>query len=268
MLNIFLYESKSLLKSVLIWGVSIFSVIFFMMLFFPAFSADASVMEKIMENYPEALLKAFGMSSGLSMASVLGYFSFTFVIAQLFLAIQAANYGFSVLSIEEREFTADFLMSKPVSRISILVGKFAASTVALLVMNGITWFSTFFSIELFRGGKLYDKEALIILLSSAFLFQMLFLVFGMAVSVSLKRIRNVLSFSLAISFGTYILNAVRAIVGGDILGYLSPFYYFEVGYIFENSAMRPGMLLVVVGIIGCCIGTTLILYTKRDIHSL
>ena len=268
MVNIFLYESKGLIKSVIIWGLSIFSIIFFMMLFFPAFSADADVVEKIMANYPEALLKAFGMSSGLSMASVLGYFSFTFAFTQLFLAIQAANYGFSVLSIEEREFTADFLLSKPVSRVTIFLGKFAAVTVALLITNVITWLSTFFSIELFKSDKLYDKDALMVLLISAFLFQMLFMVLGMVISVALKRVRNVLAFSMAISFGTYILNAVRSVVGGDALGYVSPFYYFDAGYIFEHGALSPGIPVIVMGIIIICIGTTIRLYSKRDIHSL
>ena len=50
---------------------------------------------------------AFGMS-GIDMASVLGFYGLAFGFVQVCLAIQAANYGFSMLSVEERDLTADF----------------------------------------------------------------------------------------------------------------------------------------------------------------
>ena len=53
--------------------------------------------------------------NNLDMSSVLGFFSFVFLFCQICLAIQAANYGFSLVSVEERELTADFLLAKPVA---------------------------------------------------------------------------------------------------------------------------------------------------------
>ena len=43
------------------------------------------------------------------------------------IALQAANYGYSLVSVEERELTADFLLSKPVGRVQILTSKLLAA---------------------------------------------------------------------------------------------------------------------------------------------
>ena len=139
MLNVLKYEFKMMQKSLIAWSISILLILYVMMVFFPVFSKDMAMIDKMMANYPPELLKAFGMSSDMSLATVLGYFAFTFAMVQLALSVQAANYGFSILSIEEREFTADFLITKPVSRQQILFAKFIASCLILTLTNLITW---------------------------------------------------------------------------------------------------------------------------------
>ncbi len=268
MMNIFRYEFKMYFKSIVIWSVSIAAIAFMMMSFFPTFGSDVGLMEKIIENYPEEMLKAFGMSGGLSLSSVLGYLVFTFAFVQLCFAIQAANYGFSILSIEEREFTADFLMSKPVSRVTILSAKFLAALLALIITDIIACVSIVISIELFKNGQSYDQNHLWVMLSSIIFFQLFYLSIGMVVSVLMKRIRSVLSFSLGISFGTYILTAIGAIVGGNTLSYFSPFSHFEAGYILEFGKYNMKLVPISFIIIAVSLVATYVLYPKRDIHSL
>ena len=70
---------------------------------------------EMMSSFPKELLIAFGMVD-MDWSTILGFFGLVFVFVQICLAIQAANYGFSLVSIEETEWTADFLLSKPVSR--------------------------------------------------------------------------------------------------------------------------------------------------------
>lgn len=266
--NIFKYEFKMYAKSIIIWAISIILLLVIFMAFYPAFSSDVSRLDKMIENYPPELLKAFGMGGTLSLATVLVFFAFIFTFLQLCLAVQAANYGFSILSIEEREFTADYLMSKPVSRPQIVIAKFSASFLALTITNIIAWLGSFLAIDLFRDGKPYDVDHLILLLSTIVLFQLLFLTVGMVISVLVRRIRSVLSFSLGLSFGTYILNAVRAIVGGETLGYFSPFYYFDPAVILDKGTLNVPMVSISVLVVILSIIATFALYTRRDINSL
>jgi len=268
MMNIFKYEFKTYRKSILVWSLSIAAILFVMMALYPTFAKDAEFMEQMLENYPEEMLKAFGMNGNLPLSSILGFLAFLFAFIQLCLAIQAANYGFSILSVEEREFTADYLISKPVSRIQILNAKFGAAFLALIITDVFLAMSTFGAIELYRDGAMYEAKNIIVLLSSVVFFQLFFLSVGMAISVLTKKIRNVLTFALGISFGTYILNAVGAIIGGNTLKYLSPFAHFESGYILEFSKydMKMAMISIVLTIISLVI--TYILYPRRDIQSL
>lgn len=268
MKTIFAFEMKNYYKSMAIWMVSIASIIVLMMVFFPLFSAEGANFDQLMADYPEALLKAFGMSSTLSLTTVLGYFSFVFALTQLALAIQACNYGFSILSVEEREFTADFLLSKPVSRQHILIGKFLAAMLTLAITGIFTFFISWASIELFRDGRPYDQTPVFLLLSTVFLFQLCFLSIGMAISVLMKRIRSVLSFSLGLAFGTYMLNAVRGLVGGDLMGLMSPFYHFDAISILEQGTLNLPLTMLNLSISIVSLAVVAVLYPKRDIPSL
>lgn len=266
-MNIFKYELKTYFKSTVIWSISIFAILLIFMSFYPAMSSDTQMLDKIVENYPPELLKAFGMGGSISLASVLGFFSFIFVFVQLCLAIQSAYYGFQFLSIEERELTADFLMSKPVSRTKIIVSKFFAAFTSLTITNAVTWAGSIVAIRLYNNGNAYDIKNILLLLASIVLFQLFFMSVGMIISVFVKKIRNVLSYTMAFAFGMYILNALKSIFGGEILGFVSPFYHFEPGYILENGTYNLPMVLISVGIILLSLTGSYILYLKRDIKS-
>ncbi len=267
-MNIFLFELKMYRKSIISWSVSIFGLLVIFMSFYPTMASDSAIMDMILENYPKEMLKALGMDGTLSLSSIFGYLSFIFVFSQLCLAIQSSYYGFHFLSVEERELTADFLITKPISRKMIISAKFAAACTSLLITNFFTWIGTFISIFLFKNGNEFDREILMVLLSSLFFFQLFFLSIGMLISVLVRKIRSVLTFSMALAFGLYILNAVRGIIDGKILGFITPFYHFEPNYILEHGTYNMPMAVVSFGIIGISIALSYFLYMRRNIHSL
>ena len=266
-MNIFLYEIKTYIKSVIIWSAAILGLLFTFMAFFPAFSSDTALLEQMLENYPEEILKAFGMSSSLSLSSISGYFAFIFLFVQLCIAIQSANYGFHLLSVEERELTADFLMSKPVSRNRIIISKFLAAFTSLTITNIFIWLGSFGSIILFSDGGTYSTENIILLLLTIIFFQLFFLSGGMVISVSIKKIRNVLTFSMAFSFGMYIIYALQSIVGGKFLGILTPFSHFEPSYIIKNGHYNIPMTIISLIVIIFSLTASYLLYKKRNIFS-
>jgi ABC-2 type transport system permease protein len=267
-MNIFIYELKSLRKSIALWVSSIAFFLVMYMAFFPAFSKDAAILDNLLANYPEEMLKAMGLGGNLQLSSIIGYFAFTFAFIQLMLAIQSANYGFGILSAEERDMTADFLLTKPVSRRKIIISKFMAAFVALAFSNIAVWISTFFSLEMFKGEQTYDKEKIVIMLTTVVLFQLFFLNIGMLISVLVKKIRSVISFSMALAFGAYIINAVRAIIEGEILGYITPFYLFDPQYILDRGKYNsfPAIIACVIIVISAILCYRL--YMRRNIHSI
>ena len=114
-MNIYRQEFKMSYRSVITWSVAVFLLMFVLMAVFSSIAADAALLTSMLDRFPDELLMAFGMEN-LDLSTVLGFYSFAFVFTQVCLAVQAANYGFSLVSVEERDLTADFLLAKPVSR--------------------------------------------------------------------------------------------------------------------------------------------------------
>ena len=140
--NIYIHEFRTRLKSVIIWSLSLTFLIVFFFSLFPVFADQAALMNEFLARYPQELRAAFGMDN-MDLATVLGFYSFIFMFVQLCLAIQASNYGFGLVSIEESELTADFLLTKPVSRAQVLTSKLLAALTSLTLTNLAVWVSSF-----------------------------------------------------------------------------------------------------------------------------
>jgi len=265
--NIYKFELKTYWKSFILWSLGIIVLQIIMMIFYPTMARDAQMMDLIMENYPEELLQAIGLGEHVSLATVLGYYTFVFVFVQLLVGVQSAYYGFQFLSVEEREHTADFLFTKPVTRSRILVEKYLAAFTILGLTTLVVTASTFVSIELFRDGSGYEVGPLVIQLLSVPLFQLFFFSIGMLVTVGTKRIRSVISYALGFGFGLYVLNAFRSIVGGEFLGFFTPYYHFESSYILMEGSMPMDRAIISISMILLAHIITYFAYLKRNIRA-
>jgi ABC-2 type transport system permease protein len=262
--TIFRHEFRTRFKSVLIWSLSLVALIFFFFALFPVFSDQAALMNEFMAKYPPELRAAFGMNET-DLASVLGFFSFLFMFVQLCLAIQASNYGFGLVSIEEAELTADFLLSKPVSRSQVLVSKFLAALASLTVTNLVVWAASLAAISAFHGEHEYEPGTLFLLLASIILFQLFYLSVGLMISLLVKRVRSVTPYGLGLAFGTYILSAFSGVFGEVALEYLTPFKHFEASSIVNQGAYNTPLVLLNVAVSLVALGVSYWLYLRRDI---
>ncbi len=267
-MNIFHYEFQMKRKSILLWSLSLVGFFIFYMAFFPTLVQDSQAFESIMDSFPEELLSAMGLNKDLSLASLIGYFSLTFTLIQLGLGIQSANYGFSILSEEERELTADFLMTKPVSRSRIFWSKFFAACLSLLITAVIVGVGGIISIGVFNGGEAYKLSHVLLLFASVPIFQLIFLSLGMVISLFFRKVRSVLSLSMGLVIGLYVVNSMKGILDSNLLGYFTPFHYFEPGDIMRDGTYNLSLLWISILIIGVSLFGSYILYKRRDIHSL
>jgi ABC-2 type transport system permease protein len=262
--NIFRQEFKMHLRSVITWSVGIALLLLLFISLFSSFAEQAEVLNEMMSNFPKQLLLAFGLND-VNLATVLGYFGFVFLFVQLCLAIQAANYGFSLVSTEEREWTADFLVAKPVKRSQILTSKLLAALSALITTDIVVWIISFAGIILFKGNRTYEPGRLLLLLLSIVPFQLFFLAVGLAVSLLVKRIRNVTPYAMALGFGMYVLSVFGDMLGKSILETLTPFKHFEPNYIVQHGAYDLPLVLISVSVIVIALVGSYLLYARRDI---
>ena len=265
-MNIYKYEFKTKLKSLVTWSLSIYALILVYMSLFQSFSKDSALVTQLMSSFPRELLIAFGMVD-MDWSSILGFFGLVFVFIQVCLAIQAANYGFGLVSIEETEWTADFLMSKPIGRGQILTSKLLAAVTALGLTGMFVWLASFIYVIIFRGEQLIPLAPMLLLLFSMPVFQFFFLSVGMLISLLVKRIRSVTPFSMSLVFGLYILNAFGDMIGEKGLEILSPFKHFAPSAIIKNGAWDLPLVMISVVIIIIALTASYRLYAKRNIAS-
>ena len=265
-MNIYKHELRMSIKSVAIWSAAVAGLIFIFMSIYPSFAKDAELLNEAMASMPEQLLMAFGMTD-IDMASVLGFYGLAFGFVELCLAIQAANYGFSILSVEERDLTADFLLAKPVGRNKILTSKLLAALTGLAITNIVVWASTFVFIVAFNSGREWEIEPLLLLLSGMAIFQLFFLTVGMVISLLVKRVRSVIPFSMALAFGMYVLNAFAGMLGDVKLELITPFKHFDPNYVLNNAAYDIPLVLISVAAILISVVGSYLLYSRKDMRS-
>ncbi len=263
---IFRYEFKSRLPSVLTWAASASLVILIYAAIFPSFAKDAAILNRTMANFPAAFRAAFGIGEQ-DLSSVLGYFSFMYLFLQLILAVQAANYGIGLVSTEERELTADFLLTRPVTRFQIITSKLLAVLANLALTHLIVWLASFFFLNLFRGEKTFEPTTLLMLLAGLMGFQLFFLSVGLFITLLLKRVRSVTPYSLTLAFGMYALAGFSDMQGDSLLEKLTPFKHFNPNVVvsqghFDGALVSISAIAVILSIVG-----SYWLYARRDIHA-
>lgn len=265
-MNIYKHEFKMKIKSVIIWSLAIALMIFIYLSIYPSIAVDAELLSEMMASFPEEFLIAFGMTE-LDMSTILGFFGLIFLFVQICLSIQAANYGFSLVSVEETDLTADFLLAKPVGRTKIMTSKLLAAITGLTITNLVVWISSFGFLRIYSDGGRFDTKPVLFLLLSIVIFQLFFLTAGMLISLLVKRVRSVTPYSMALAFGLYVLNAFGGMIGEDKLEILSPFRHFEPNYILKHAAYDLPLAWISVAAIVISIVGSYVLYSKRNIRS-
>lgn len=264
-MNIFLHELKTYRKSTFIWSISLMMIVVLYLSFYPSFAQDAEGFKKIMEGYPEAIRNALGVNLG-NFFTILGFYCFPLSFITLCGAIQAMNLGTGIISKEVREKTADFLLTKPITRSTILTSKILAALTSIVITN-IVYLATA-SIMAFQVKTEDFSFKLFIMLSlTVFFIQLIFLAIGIIISVIVPKIKSVLTVSLATVFAFYFLGMFSDTTGDEVKRYISPFKYFDTAYIMKHASYEAPFLIAGSVIIILAIVASYIVYAKKDIHA-
>jgi ABC-2 type transport system permease protein len=264
-MNIFFHELRAYRKSTISWTLSLVLIIALFMSFYPAFAKDADDFKKIMEGYPEAIRNAIGFNLG-NFFTILGFYCFPLSFITLCGAIQGMNLGTSIVSKEVREKTADFLLTKPVTRATVLTSKLLAALVSIVMTNIVYLAVTIFITSQVKTDD-FSLKVLVMLSMTMFFIQLIFLAIGIIISVIVPKINSVLTVSLATVFAFYFLGMFSSTTGEEAKRYLSPFKYFDSAYIIKHASYEASFLMVSAVIIILAITASYLVYAKKDIHA-
>jgi len=260
-----MHEMRANRKSTIIWSISLILLTILFMSMYTAFSKDAEEFINVMSNYPEPVRRAFGINLD-DFFSILGFYSYPLSIITLCGAIQAMNLGTGIVSKEVREKTADFLLTKPVTRTAILTAKVLAAFFSLVIT-----FVLFFAAAVLMANAVktddFSLKIFFLLSLTVLLVQLIFMAIGIMVSVIARKLKSVLAVSLPIVFAFYFVGMFFDTTEEEAKRYISPFKYFDTAYIMKHAGLEAPFLLAGAMIVILAIAASYFVYSKKDIHA-
>lgn len=177
-------------------------------------------------------------------------------------AFFAALTGISTLAKEEKEQTAEFLLTHPVSRKKIVLQKWCAVFIQIVILNLVVIGTTILSV--FMIGESLDKKTFALLFLAYFVLQIEVsaICFGISAFIS----RSGLGIGLGIAVLFYFLNIISNLTeDAKFLKYITPFGYTDGAAIITDGSIEinylsVGLILTIIGIL-----TAFWKYEKKDI---
>lgn len=128
-------------NALIAYSVSIFSFVGLYLSLFPQIQEQSAQLNKLMESYPDAFFKAFGLDKAdLTFEFVETYlsseiFSFIWPILVVIMMTSLANYA---MVTEIGKGTIEFTLSQPISRIKLFITRYLTGVTSLLIFTGVT----------------------------------------------------------------------------------------------------------------------------------
>jgi len=263
--NIYWQEMKMSVRSMIAWTLGMLLTLLFFMFMFTAISQDVAIINQIITKFPPEVVRALGLNS-LDLSTVLGFYGYVYMFILLVAAVYALKSGISALSEEIRAKTADFLLSKPVTRTTIVTAKIM-SVLTLIMLQIIIYISGALIITQIVANQYFDKSTFLLINLSLFVVELFFVGLGLLLSVIMKRIKAVLPMALGIVFGFWILQMLNQSLADQTLAYLTPFAYFDIAKIIETGTYETVYLFSDAVLIAAFTVLAYIIYQRKDMPS-
>ena len=256
------HELRQGWKSLAIWTISIGFFIVICVLMYPEMEGE---MEEVSEMFSSmgAFTAAFGMDR-LNFGTLIGFYAVECGnILGIGGAFFAAILGITALAKEEKERTAEFLLSHPVSRYRIITEKLCAIILQIVIMNILVFLMSIASIA-YIGEEIVWEE-LWLLHFAYFLVQIVLA--GICFGISAFIRSSGIGAGIGIATVMYFINIVANITeSAKELKYITPFGFAEGADIIANVDIEWEMVMI--NMIFAVVGVVMAYckYCKKDIR--
>ncbi len=256
------HELKQGKTSFLIWTSSIGFLLAICVFLFPEMKGE---MDGISETFASmgSFTAAFGMDR-LNFGTLIGFYAIECGnVLGLGGAFYAALCAVSILSKEEKDKTAEFLLTHPISRTRIITEKLIAVLIQITAMNLIIYALSVGSMTMI-GEEIPWKE--VNLLHIAYFLLQIELA-GICFGISAFLCKGSIGIGLGIAIMMYFLNLIANIAEvAKCLKYITPFGYCDGADIVSNGCLDPMMITIgmAMGVAG--ISVAYLHYNRKDIH--
>ena len=249
-------------KAWIIWSASVSFLLIVTIFLFPEMKGE---MDNISSMFSDmgSFSAAFGMDK-MNFGTLIGYYAVECGnVLGLGGAFFASLCAAAILCREEKERTAEFLLTHPVSRVRIISEKLMAVLIQVLAMNLIVYVLCIGSMAAV-GESIPWKE--VSLLHLAFLIMQIELC-GICFGISAFMRKGSIGVGLGITFILYFMNLISNITEkAKGLKYITPFAYCDGSTVVTDLKLDAAKIAIGMTFCAAGIAAAYLKYTKKDIR--
>lgn len=261
-MTLFKHELRQGRTALLVWTAAIGFLLAVCVFLFPEMKGQMDGVSELFASMG-GFTEAFGMDQ-VSFGTLLGFYAVECGnVLGLGGAFFAALCGVSALAKEEKEHTAEFLLTHPVSRAGVVTGKLLAVLCELLILNAAVFGLSLGSIAAI--GEAIPWKELFLLHLAYFLLQVE--IAGVCFGISTFLQRGSVGIGLGVAVMFYFLNLIANLTeSAEFLKYITPFGFAEGTDIAANASLNTGLILL--GMVYCAAGIVMayLQYCRKDIQ--
>ena len=256
------HELKQSWKSLVIWTAAIGAFIVTCLLIWPEMKSQMAGISSLFASMG-AFTAAFGMDT-LDFGSLNGFYGIECGnILGIGGALFAALAGVNALAKEEKDGTAELLLTHPLSRAEIVTGKLAAVLLGITVLNAAVYLLAVGSMAVI--GEAVPWKLVSLLHLAYFLLQIEIACVCFGISAFLWKGGTGIGLGLAITL--YFLNIIANLTDqAKALKYITPFGYAESSGIINTGGLEADKLLIGLALAAAGIGAAYWKYCRKDIR--
>ncbi len=232
---------------------------------YPSFLDQAEEFQKMVENYPEAMMKMFDIEdiSFETLENFLDVENYS-IIMPLMVIFFVVSFAGATLAREVEKGTIEHILAKPISRLRLYFGRYIAGLVAIAVFVNASVFSVILFVQ-FHGVEYHIGPHVKIAALSMLLGWAVFSMASMFSAISSERSRAYM-FCGAILFLMYVANIAAALIEkAENLQYISFFYYYDhAAAMTQNEFNFTSLVVFSIAAVVCTIIGAWV-FQKRDI---
>ena len=256
------HELRRAWKSLLIWTCAIGAFIIICLFMYPEMKTQTDSISSLFSSMG-AFSAAFGLDM-LDFGTLKGFYGIECGnILGIGGALFAALAGISALAGEEKEGTAEFLLTHPLSRAEIVTKKLIAILLQIVALNAVVYLLAVGSIAAL--GEAVPWKEVTLLHLAFFLLQVEIACVCLGISAFLWRGGTGIGLGLAIAL--YFLNIIANLTDkADVLKFFTPFGYADGAEILSHGAIHGARLLAGTAAAVCGVLLAYWKYCRKDIR--
>lgn len=263
-MNVFIREIKAHSKSLIFWCIGMALMIASGMAKFSYYVESGQSIQELMSRIPKTLRAILGMGD-FDVTKASGFYGMLFLYLLVMATIHASMLGANIIAKEERDKTAEFLMTRPISRTDIITSKLLAALLNILILNLVTLILSVSLVNKYGHGENITGDILL-LMGAMFILQLLFLSIGTAIASVSRNPKLSASIATTVLLITFMLSVVCDMNSSlEGLKYLTPFKYFEAAQVMYGGGLETLYVIISIVLITALTSVTYGFYKKRDL---